>query len=93
LAVQDVQAVQSLRSVQNVLNELNGLNDLNLQRSHAKYANVRVREKTIEGKPHAQKNHPASFLLDALGSSLSSSGAAANEDPSNRIPWWYLLFG
>jgi hypothetical protein len=38
-----------------------------------------------EGKSHAQKNHSASFLLDALGSSHSSSGAAAEESLSDRI--------
>jgi putative ABC transport system substrate-binding protein len=40
-----------------------------------------VREKTIEGEPHAQKNHSASFLLDALGSSLSSSAQQPKKLP------------
>ena len=31
------------------------MNDLNLQGSHAKYANVRVWEKTIEEKPMDKK--------------------------------------
>jgi hypothetical protein len=44
-----------------------------------------VRAKAIEAKPHAQKNHSAGFLLDALGSSFSSSGAAAEENPADRI--------
>ena len=34
--------------------------------------------KNNRGKSHAQKNRSASFLLDALGSSHSSSGAAAD---------------
>jgi hypothetical protein len=38
-----------------------------------------------DGNPHAQKNHSASFLLDARGSSLSSLGAAAEENPSDRV--------
>jgi hypothetical protein len=44
-----------------------------------------VTAKIIERKPHAQKNHSASFLLDALGSSLSSSGAAAEENLAARV--------